>query len=64
MTDIAVSIEQNRVPIPVFTLNGTYKLLHLKLLKPSKNATNALRISGYDRFLEIYNERAAARVSF
>jgi len=35
---------------------GTYAFQHLKLLKPSKNASKALRVAGYDMFLEIHDK--------
>lgn len=44
--------------------DGTFKSHHLKLLKPSKNAAKALSVSGYDMFLEIHKDLAAAVASF
>jgi len=45
-------------------ISGSYKSTNLKLLKPSKNALKALRVSGYDMFLEIHKKRAKAIASF
>lgn len=43
---------------------GTYKSPHLKLLNPTKNATKALSVAGYDMFLETYTDRKKAVDSF
>lgn len=43
---------------------GTYKSPHLKLLKPSKNATKALGVAGYDMFLETFDNYQKAVDSF
>ncbi len=43
---------------------GTYKSPHLKLFKPSKNATKALGVAGYDMFLETFNNYKQAVDSF
>jgi hypothetical protein len=45
-------------------VTGTYKSPHLKLLKPSENALRALRVAGYDMFLEIHQRRTEALASF
>lgn len=43
---------------------GTYKSPHLKLVKPSRNATKALSTAGYDMFLETYDNNKKALESF
>lgn len=43
---------------------GTYQAPHLKLLSPSKNAAKALRLAGYDMFLETSHNYKAAIASF
>ena len=44
--------------------SGQYKSPHLKLVKPSKNASKALSISGYDMFLEVHKNKKEALASF
>lgn len=43
---------------------GTYKSPHLKLVRPSKNATKVLSMAGYDMFLEIYDSQKTALAAF
>jgi anti-anti-sigma factor len=43
---------------------GTYKAPHLKLLKPKDNVMQALKLAGFDMFLEIYTNRKKAVASF
>jgi hypothetical protein len=43
---------------------GTFHAPNLKLLNPSKNGTKALRVSGYDMFLEIFTNLDEAIASF
>jgi hypothetical protein len=43
---------------------GAYRSPHLKLLKPSKNALRALKVAGYDMFLDIHQRRSQALASF
>jgi len=43
---------------------GTYKSPHLKLLNLSKEARTAFELSGFDMFIETYNNRQAAIDSF
>ncbi|MFO7170154.1 MAG: STAS domain-containing protein [Chloroflexota bacterium] len=43
---------------------GTYVSPHLKLLGPSARVLEALKIAGYDMFLEIHRDRAQAISSF
>lgn len=43
---------------------GTYKSPHLKLYKPSKNATKALGVAGYDMFLESFDSYQQALDAF
>jgi hypothetical protein len=45
-------------------LAGTYKSPHLKLLNPSKSATKALSLAGYDMFLEVHHDLKMAVASF
>jgi hypothetical protein len=43
---------------------GTFYSPHLKLLRPSAHVTEALRIAGYDMFLEIHRDVKRAVESF
>lgn len=43
---------------------GAYKSPHLKLLKPSKNALRALKVAGFDMFLDIFQRRSEAIAAF
>ncbi len=43
---------------------GTYKSPYLKLVKPSKNVVETLKLAGLDMFLEIYDDKKAAIASF
>ena len=43
---------------------GTYTSRHLKLLNPSQHALEALRVAGYDMFIEIFQDRNKAIASF
>jgi anti-anti-sigma factor len=43
---------------------GTYKSPHLKLLNLSKETRSAFDLSGFDMFIETYNDRQAAIDSF
>lgn len=43
---------------------GTFKSPHLKLLKPSAHVVEALKVAGYDMFLEIHRDYRAAVASF
>jgi anti-anti-sigma factor len=44
--------------------NGTYKSPHLKLLNPTPRVLEALRMAGFDMFLEIHHSHADALASF
>ena len=44
--------------------SGTYKSPNLKLLKLSKESRTAFELSGFDMFIESYDDRAAALASF
>jgi STAS domain-containing protein len=44
--------------------DGTFSSPHLKLLKPSPHAMEALHVAGYDMFLEIYQDLQHAVASF
>jgi anti-anti-sigma factor len=44
--------------------DGTYKSPHLKLLKPSANVIEVLKMTGYDMFLEIHTSLKTAIASF
>lgn len=43
---------------------GTFTSPHLKLLKPSAHVIEALRVAGYDMFLEIHRDYRKAIASF
>jgi anti-anti-sigma factor len=43
---------------------GTYKSPHLKLLNPSKETKSTFELSGFDMFIETFNDRDAALASF
>lgn len=43
---------------------GTYKSPHLKLLNPSKETKSTFELSGFDMFIETFNDREAALASF
>jgi len=45
-------------------IDGTFKSPHLKLLKPNQNVNQVLRMSGFDMFLEIYDDLKKAVASF
>ena len=44
--------------------DGTFNAPNLKLLNPSKNGAKALRVSGYDMFLESFTNRDEAVRAF
>jgi anti-anti-sigma factor len=43
---------------------GTYKSPRLKLLNPSKEAAKTLQMTGFDMYIEIFTDKAAAIASF
>ena len=43
---------------------GTYKSPHLKLLNPSKETLKTFEMSGFDMYIEIFTNKAAAIASF
>lgn len=43
---------------------GTFTSPHLKLLKPSAHAMQALKVAGYDMFLDIHHDLRSAIASF
>lgn len=43
---------------------GTYKSPHLKLLNPSKEAKSTFELSGFDMFIESFDDRESALASF
>ena len=43
---------------------GTYKSPHLKLLNLSKETKTTFELSGFDMFIETFDDRAAALASF
>jgi anti-sigma B factor antagonist len=45
-------------------LDGSYKSAHFKLLNPSRDVANILKMSGFDMFLEIHTNRQKALASF
>lgn len=44
--------------------SGTYKSPHLKLLSPSKETQKTFELSGFDMFIETFNDRESALASF
>jgi len=44
--------------------SGTYMSPHFKLLKPSAHVLEALKVTGYDMFLEIHRDKKRALASF
>jgi hypothetical protein len=44
--------------------SGTFVSPHLKLLKPSQHVLEALKVAGYDMFLEIHRDYKRAIASF
>jgi anti-anti-sigma regulatory factor len=45
-------------------LAGTYQSPHLKLLNPSRDVLQTLKLAGFDMFLEIHSDLQAALASF
>ena len=43
---------------------GTYKSPHLKLLNPSKETKSTFELSGFDMFIESFDDRETALASF
>jgi hypothetical protein len=43
---------------------GTYKSPHLKLLNPSKETRSTFQLSGFDMFIESFDDRDTALASF
>jgi len=43
---------------------GTYRSPRLKLLNPSKEAAKTLQMTGFDMYIEIFTDKAAAIASF
>jgi anti-anti-sigma factor len=43
---------------------GTYRSPHLKLLNISKETRTAIELSGFDMFIDIYNDKEEAVASF
>ena len=43
---------------------GTYKAQHLKLLKPNDHVMQALKMAGFDMFLEVHSNLKKAVASF
>ena len=43
---------------------GTYKSPRLKLLNPSKETLHTFSMTGFDMYIEIFNDKAAAIASF
>jgi anti-anti-sigma factor len=44
--------------------DGTYKSPHLKLLNPSREVREVLKISGFDMYIEIFNHLQEAIASY
>jgi len=45
-------------------VSGTYASSHLKLLNPSRDVLQVLKLAGFDMFLEIYSDSKKALASF
>lgn len=54
----------SRSSISAGVASGTYKSPHLKLAAPSRRVLQALKMSGFDMFLEIHPNAASAVASF
>lgn len=44
--------------------DGTYNSAHLKLLRPTPQAMETLRLSGFDMYLEVFQDERQAIASF
>ncbi len=58
------SPEESDAAVKAGITAGTFESPHLKLLKPSKNVAEVLKISGYDMYLQIHKDFNAAIASF
>lgn len=56
--------EENDEAVAAGIRAGTFYSPHLKLLKPSVHVLEALKVAGYDMFLEFYTDRTKAIESF
>ena len=56
--------EETDAALKVGIAAGTYMSPHFKLLNPSPHVLEALKVSGYDMFLEIHRDRKRAIESF
>ena len=58
------SANESDEAVRVGIASGTFVSPHLKLLKPSPHVLEALKVAGYDMFLEIHRDRKRALASF
>ena len=58
------TVEESDEAMKIGIAAGTFTSPHLKLLKPNKNVLEVLKTTGYDMFLEIYQEQKKALASF
>jgi hypothetical protein len=58
------SLEENDKAISAGIREGTYHSPHLKLLNPSSQVLNVLRMAGFDMFLDVFDNRREALASF
>ena len=56
--------EESDEAVRIGIASGTFKSPHLKILKPSAHVLQALKVAGYDMFLEIYDNPKRALASF
>jgi hypothetical protein len=56
--------EESDEAVRIGIASGTYVSPHLKLLKPSAHVLEALKVAGYDMFLEIHRDPKRAIASF
>jgi anti-anti-sigma regulatory factor len=55
---------QDEQTVKMGIASGSYTSPHLKLLKPSEAVQRALRVAGFDMFLEIHQDYKKALASF
>jgi len=58
------SASESDEAVRVGIASGTFVSPHLKLLKPSAHVLEALKVTGYDMFLEIHRDLKRALASF
>ena len=55
---------EGRPASPPGMFDGSFKSPHLKLLNPSSDIARALKLTGFDMMLDVYNDLPAAIASF